>query len=286
MRRVLKTGALASAYGRYVTSSKPGDDARTEIIHDVDYPLDVPNSSGPGSGPGTADSATTAFPAAGRGDNTQFAEPGGYDTSTPLPFGEQPTTIAPSRRDEIARRGTTDFGLFILRLVVGALLALRGLQKLFGLFGGPGIDGFAQTLTESGFEQARILAIAGGAIELVAGIMLIVGLATPIAAAALFALVGVGIAVRLTSSDPLPLLGDTTRGLETSVLYAAALLALLFAGPGRWSADRRWRWSHRPRFSGVIWLLLAVIVAGVVWYLLNGTNPLVSITDSAPVTAG
>ena len=268
-----------------MTSSKPGDDARTEIIHDVDYPLDVPDSSGTGSGPGSADSATTAFPAAGRTDNPQFSE-GGYDTSAPLPFGEQPTTIEPSRRDEISRRGTTDFGLFILRLAVGTLLAMRGLQKLFGLFDGPGIDGFAQTLTDSGFDQARILAIAGGAIELVAGVMLIVGLATPIAAAGLFAMIGMGIAIRLTGSDPLPLLGDTTRGLETSILYAAALLALLFAGAGRWSADRRWRWSHRPRFSGVIWLLLALIAAGAVWYLLNGTNPLVSTTDSAPVTAG
>ena len=163
---------------------------------------------------------------------------------------------------------------------------MRGLQKLFGLFGGPGIDGFAATLTESGFEQARILAITGGAVELVAGVLLVIGLATPVAASALLALVGMGIAVRLTGGDPVPLLGDTTRGLETSILYAAALLALLFAGAGRWSVDRRWRWSHRPRFSGVIWLLLAVIVAGVIWYLLNGTNPLTSTTDSPPVTAG
>lgn len=269
-----------------MTSKKPGDDARTEIIHDVDYPLDVPSSSGPGAGPGGDETATTAFPAAGRADNPQFADSGAYDGSAPLPFGEQPTTIAPSRRDEISRRGTTDLGLFILRLAVGTLLAMRGLQKLFGLFDGPGIDGFAQTLTESGFEQARVLAIAGGVLELVAGVMLVLGLATPVAAAGLFALVGVGIAVRLTGSDPLPLLGDTVRGLETSVLYAAALLALLFAGPGRWSADRRWRWSHRPRFSGVIWLVVAVVVAGAVWYLLNGSNPLVSTADSAPVTAG
>jgi putative oxidoreductase len=255
------------------------------MIHDVDYPLDVPSTSGSGSGPG-GDSATTAFPAAGRSDYSQFAESGGYDPSAPLPFSDQPTTIAASPRDEVTRRGTTDFGLFVLRLAVGVLLAMRGLQKLFGLFGGPGIDGFAATLTESGFEQARILAITGGAVELVAGVLLVIGLATPVAASALLALVGMGIAVRLTGGDPVPLLGDTTRGLETSILYAAALLALLFAGAGRWSVDRRWRWSHRPRFSGVIWLLLAVIVAGVIWYLLNGTNPLTSTTDSPPVTAG
>ncbi len=267
-----------------MTSSKPGDDAQTEILHDVDYPLDVPTTSGGGSG--TPESATTAFPAAGTTDYSRFSEAGGYDTAAPLPFGDQSTTIEPAPRDEVSRRGTTDLGLFVLRLVVGVLLALRGLQKLFGFFGGPGIDGFASTLTEAGFDQARLLAIAGGSVELIAGVMLVVGLATPVAAAALFALVGVGFAMKLSDGDPTPLLSDTTRGLEGSVLYAAVLFALLFTGPGRWAADRKWRWSHRPRFSGVVWLVLAIAVGALIWYLLNGVNPLASISDSAPVTAG
>lgn len=273
-----------------MTSSKPGDDARTEIIHDVDYPLDVPNASGGGKGAGvsagTGDAATTAFPAAGRADYSQFAESGGYDMSSPLPFGDEPTTITPSPRDEVGRRGTTDFGLFVLRLMVGALLTMRGLQKLFGLFGGPGIDGFTQIVADSGFEHAKILAIAGGAIELVAGVMLIIGLATPIAAAGLLGLVGLGIAIRLTGPDQVPLLSDTAQGLETQVLYAATLFALLFAGPGRWSVDRKWGWSHRPRFSGLVWLVIVALAAGAAWYFFNGSNPLTSTADSAPVTAG
>lgn len=280
------------AYSRFVTSSKPGDDARTEIIHDVDYPLDVPAASGSSSGDAAttafpaATSATTAFPAAGGTDYSQFAESGGYDMSTPLPFGEEPTTIAPGPRDEIGRRGTTDLGLFILRVTVGVLLTLRGLQKLFGLFNGPGIDGMTATLTEAGFEQARLLAIAGGAVELVGGIMLVVGLATPMAVAGLLGLVGLIIAITMTGSEPVPLLGETTRGLEASVLYAAALLALLFTGPGRWALDRKWGWSHRPRFSGIIWLVIVAVIVGLVWYFLNGTNPLTSGGNSAPVTAG
>jgi len=270
-----------------VTSSKRGDDdARTEIIHDVDYPLDVPDASGSGTAAATGNAATTAFPAAGRTDYSQFSESGGYDMSAPLPFGEQPTTIAPGRNDEIGRRGTIDLGLFVLRLAVGILLAMRGLQKLAGLFGGPGIDGFTQTLADSGFDQARALAITGGAVELVAGVMLVVGLATPVAAAGLLGIVGLGIAVRLTGADPIPVLSDTARGLELSILYAAALVTLLFAGPGRWSADRKWGWSHRPRFSGIVWLVIVLVLAGVLWYFLNGTNPLTSSADSPPVTAG
>lgn len=265
-----------------MTSSKPGDDARTEIIHDVDYPLDVPDASGASS----PDTATTAFPAAGVTDYSQFAESGGYDVSAPLPFGNEPTTIAPESRHAVGPRGTMDLGLFILRVTVGVLLTMRGLQKLFGLFNGPGIDGMAQILTEAGYDQARVLAIAGGAVELIAGVMLVIGLAAPVAAAGLLGLIGLGIAITLTGNEPVPLLGATTRGLEASVLYAASLLALLFTGPGRWAVDRKWGWSHRPRFSGLIWLLLAAVIAALVWYFLNGTNPLTSNTDSAPVTTG
>lgn len=265
-----------------MTSSKPGDDARTEIIHDVDYPLDVPAASGTTSG----DAATTAFPAAGATDYSQFAESGGYDVSAPLPFGDQPTSIPPEPRNRVGQRGTTDLGLFILRITVGVLLSLRGLQKLFGLFSGPGIDGTAQILGDAGFDQARALAVAGGAIELVAGVMLVIGLATPVAVAGLLGLVGLGIAITVTGDQAVPLLGETTRGLEPSILYAAVLFALLFTGPGRWSIDRKWGWSHRPRFSGLVWLVIAAAAAGAVWYLFNGANPLLGAVDSAPVTAG
>lgn len=265
-----------------MTSSKPGDDARTEIIHDVDYPLDVPAASGTTTG----DAATTAFPAAGPTDYSQFAESGGYDVSAPLPYGDQPTTIAPAPRDEIGPRGTIDLGLFILRVTVGVLLTLHGLQKLFGIFNGPGIDGMTQILTESGYDQARTLAIAGGAVELVAGVMLIIGLATPVAAAGLLGLVGLGLTITLSGNESVPLLGETTRGLEPAVLYAAGLCALVFTGPGRWSVDRRWGWSHRPRFSGVVWLVIAAVIAALIWYFFNGANPLTSTGDSAPVTTG
>lgn len=268
-----------------MTTSTPGDDDdRTEIIHDVDYPLDVPGISRGDHGPHTT--PTTAFPAAGVGGGPRVPETGGVDLGSPLPFGDQPTTIAPTRSDEIGRRGTVDLGLFVLRLAVGVLLVMRGLQKLVGLFDGPGIDGFSQTLADSGFEQARALAIAGSMVELVAGVLLVVGLATPVAAAGLAGVVGMGIAVRLTGPDALPLFGETTRGLETSILYLTILVAVLFTGPGRWSVDRKWGWSYRPRFSGVVWLLIAAVVVGLVWYLLNGTNPLTSPADSAPAPAG
>jgi len=230
-----------------------------------------------------SDTATTAFPAA-----YSDADPVGRDLRDegPLPFGTEPARVEPATHDEVPRRGTADLGLFLLRLVVGGLLAARGVQKLFGLMGGPGVDGFADTLTSAGFQHGTVLSVAGGAVELVAGVMLVVGLATPVAVAGALALGGLGLAVALRAPEGLPLFSETARGLETPALYAGALLALLFCGPGRWSADRRWRWSHRPRFAGFVWLLVAVGAGVLVWYLLNGSNPLSGSVDSQPTTTG
>ncbi|MFC5112243.1 DoxX family membrane protein [Kibdelosporangium philippinense] len=46
-------------------------------------------------------------------------------------------------------------------------------QKLFGLFNGPGIDGFAQFLGTQGFSQTTILAWATGVSEQVGGVLLV-----------------------------------------------------------------------------------------------------------------
>ena len=55
------------------------------------------------------------------------------------------------------RRGTQDLGLLLLRIAVGALLIGHGLQKLFGWWGGPGLSGFRDSLTDVGFRYADIL---------------------------------------------------------------------------------------------------------------------------------
>ncbi|PRC62288.1 hypothetical protein C6A85_03885, partial [Mycobacterium sp. ITM-2017-0098] len=59
------------------------------------------------------------------------------------------------RRDD--RRGTQDLGLLLLRVAVGALFIGHGLQKVFGWWGGPGLDGFRDTLTDVGFRNTDIL---------------------------------------------------------------------------------------------------------------------------------
>jgi putative oxidoreductase len=48
-----------------------------------------------------------------------------------------------------------DIGLLILRLTVGLTLVAHGIQKLFGWFGGPGIDAVGQLFASLGFQPGR-----------------------------------------------------------------------------------------------------------------------------------
>src|SRR3989442_9157733 len=75
-------------------------------------------------------------------------------------------------------------GLLILRVVVGLTMAAHGAQKLFGWFGGPGIQGFAGFLSRLEIRPARFWAWVAGLAELCGGLALAIGLLTPLASCA------------------------------------------------------------------------------------------------------
>src|SRR5204863_4333761 len=78
-------------------------------------------------------------------------------------------------------------GLLMLRLFVGLTLAAHGAQKLFGWFGGYGLTGTAGFLEQLGFVPGRRNALFAGLAETGGGLLLALGLATPIAAAMIVA---------------------------------------------------------------------------------------------------
>src|SRR6476619_5908978 len=86
-----------------------------------------------------------------------------------------------------------DLALFVLRLVVGGFFAAHGAQKLFGSFGGHGPDGTGQFFESLGMKPGRQNAMAAGVAEFGGGILLVFGLFTPIAAAAITAVMIVAI---------------------------------------------------------------------------------------------
>ena len=76
-----------------------------------------------------------------------------------------------------------EIGLVLLRAVVGLLMAAHGAQKLVGWYGGHGLDGTAGFLESLGWRPGRRFAALLAATELLGGLALALGFATPSAAA-------------------------------------------------------------------------------------------------------
>jgi putative oxidoreductase len=140
------------------------------------------------------------------------------------------------------------FARLLLRLIVGGLFFGHGTQKLFGWFGGPGLDATAQGFESMGARPGRLNAIAAGATEAGGGTMLALGLATPVAVSGL-------ISVMLTAINRVHFkngLWNTQGGYEFNLTLIAAMLVLVEAGPGPLSVDGE-------RFSGPRWALLTLL---------------------------
>lgn len=220
---------------------------------------------------------------------SQFDEPISPDSRSG--YSEQPTEVmqstpapayAPAEPEPVvrtetveipARRGTTDLGLLLLRLVVGGIFLVHGLQKLVGIWNGPGLDGFRSLLEDTGYEQANILAIAGAVGETAGGALLILGLATPFAGAAVLSVIINAWCFKQAAEPGLQFFAP--GGVEYETVLGIAAAAIILTGPGRIALDGRRGWATRPRFGSFLALVLGVAGGVCMWIFLNGANPLV-----------
>jgi putative oxidoreductase len=200
-----------------------------------------------------------------------------------LAAGAYGSTAAPAevvvdddvRRGDQDRRGTQDLGLLLLRVCVGALLIGHGLQKIFGWWGGEGISGFRDYLISVGFRNADILSYVGAGGLIVAGVLLVLGLFTPVAAAgALAYLVTAILAEMLDAHNDARLSAFLTDGHEYEVLVLCVVAAIVLIGPGRYGLDAGRGWARRPFLGSLAALILGVGAGVAVWVLFNGANPL------------
>jgi putative oxidoreductase len=145
-----------------------------------------------------------------------------------------------------------DTAMLILRVVVGLLFVGHGTQKLFGWFGGHGIEGTTGFLHSLGYRPARRHAVAAGATETIAGALLVIGLATPLAAAAVIGVMVNAIATVHGTKGP----WVTEGGYEYNVVLIAAAVVLAIGGAGAWSADEQMGWN----LHGVWWAVLALVL--------------------------
>lgn len=143
-------------------------------------------------------------------------------------------------------------GLLVLRIVFGLLLVGHGSQKLFGLFGGPGLDGAGGFFHSLGFRPGKPMAIVAGASEAGAGVLLVLGLLTPLASAAVIGTLVVAGSVHWAGG-----LWAQNSGFEMPLLYVTAAAALAFTGPGLYSLDHAFGLQSLAGFG---WGLAAVVV--------------------------
>jgi putative oxidoreductase len=146
-------------------------------------------------------------------------------------------------------------GRLLLRLAVGGFFVGHGTQKLFGWFGGNGLEATAQGFEAIGLRPGKRNAIAAGAAEAGGGALLAAGLATPLAASVLTATMLTAIDTVHAKNGP----WATNGGYEYNVVLIAAALALAEVGPGPLSLDAA-RDSER---SGSKWALLALLAGAV-----------------------
>ena len=141
--------------------------------------------------------------------------------------------------------------------------------------GRTGLGGFQDSLTDLGYRNADILTYVAAGTEIGAGVLLVLGLFTPLAAAAALAyLINALLAGIATQEDPgyFPFFLPDGHEFEITLIVVAA--AIILIGPGRYGFDAGRGWARRPFIGSFAALLLGIGVGIAVWVLLNGANPL------------
>ncbi|QXQ15893.1 DoxX family protein [Skermania piniformis] len=193
-----------------------------------------------------------------------------YASIPPAPEVKRESVVSPPVELR-PRRGTLDLGLLILRVAIGGTFVFHGLQKLTGIANGPGMDGVRDMLANSGWKYPDLAAIMLTVGELAGGTMLILGVATPLAAGALLAVIIDAWLVRQAAQPGWQYSGP--NGTEYEAMLVAAAAALTLTGPGRYAVDGRRGWATRPRYGSMIALVAAIAAAICTWIFLHGGSP-------------
>lgn len=152
-----------------------------------------------------------------------------------------------------------DTGLLLLRLTLGLTLGAHGAQMLFGWFGGGGPSGTGHFLEQLGFKPGWLHAVAAGLSQFVAGTLLILGLATPLAATlTVGAMIVAAVSVHVKKGFFI-----TGGGIEYNLVLGVAVWLLAFTGPGTFSLDAVLGWDRAGGAWGAAALVLGTLGAAV-----------------------
>lgn len=171
--------------------------------------------------------------------------------------------VAPAAQPAPLDRGTLDIGLLILRVVLGLVLILAAVGTFFQLGSIEGLAGLEEQL--AGYNEPRILSIVLPTLQLAAGVFLVLGLITPLAATVAVAATGFT-ALDVVAGSSSPFNWDPAAWLAVTLLGLA--LAVQFTGPGAFGVDYARSWARRPLASSWIGAAVGLAAAGLMWWFL------------------
>ncbi|WP_018118636.1 DoxX family protein [Corynebacterium mastitidis] len=221
----------------------------------------------------------TPAPAPGRADTVRIpadpaapAAPGRAEEPSAAYAGASAPVVEEQPEELEHRRGTLDLGLLLLRCAVGFWLILHSMSVFFHLGDSQGLSGLEAQY--SAYAEPRLLSIAVPSVGLAAGVFLVLGLMTPLFAAA---------AVAVTGFSALDALAHAHVGMDVfswpdalwlPVILGGGAAALQFTGPGLYSLDFSRGWARRPLGSAWLGAILGVLGAAAAWWFGAGINPL------------
>ncbi|HBN6199951.1 DoxX family protein [Vibrio parahaemolyticus] len=118
------------------------------------------------------------------------------------------------------------YSALALRIPIGIIFMAHGAQKLFGWFGGYGLEGTGQWMASIGLGPGVLMAFLAGSAEFFGGLFILLGLLTRPAAVALsFTMVVAIFSVHFEN------------GYEFGLALLAASVSLAFSGAGKAALD-------------------------------------------------
>jgi putative oxidoreductase len=146
-----------------------------------------------------------------------------------------------------------DLGLLILRFVFGLIMIGHGTQKLFGWFGGPGLQKASGFVGSRGFAPAAFWTFAGSASEAAGGLLLLLGFLSPIGSIAIASSMLTAIV-----AFHWPKFWAAEGGYEHALSMLTAAVAVGITGPGAYSLDAAWGTAMPQPVTMVIAVLAAL----------------------------
>jgi putative oxidoreductase len=148
-------------------------------------------------------------------------------------------------------RASADAGLLVLRLVVFAVMAFHGTQKLFGWWDGGGLDRAERFFASQGFRPPRLMALIAAVTECAGALLVGLGALAVVGVAML-----TGVLTNVVALHARNGLDHRKHGCELELTILAGVVAIGLAGPGGWSLDHWLGTPTRP------WLGLVAVALG------------------------